>query len=233
MNPTGIYPRKNFAPKKFESDPLNSTYRWELYLTPGYPGNKVGVLDGYSKGHGAEASNKVQLLRSKLVNPVLPYLKRCTEIVIFEQNAVLPKHMHKEILILKHDNFYPQEQWIRDTPIIMDFLTAYYTEYTKTGQMPGKEDRRKNVRQPHYFEELNHSNHTFQNLQELKDFCRSKVGRFSEQCMKEWYAIHAEFQPELFQTDDSNALKHMVNTASTYEAAQAAMSELHRKFTRS
>lgn len=189
-------------------------------------------MDGYSKGDGPEHPNKITLLCNKLTNPILPYLGRCSEIVIYEQNAVLPKSLHQEVLILGRDNFWPKQQWVEKTPQLMEFLTNYYTIYVKTGQMPSREDRRKNARQPFYFEDLDHSKYNFSSLDELKAFCIEKTPVYSRQCMLTWYNIHAQFQPELFDTDDRAALQHQINTSATAEAAQAALEEMHRKFTR-
>jgi hypothetical protein len=230
MNTTGTIPRKpNTGTPRFEADPMNSTYRWELYLTAGLKGNRVPLMDGYSKGMGFENTNKVELLYRKLVNPLLPYLSKCDVIIIYEQNRGLPKDMHPKLLEL-YPHSFGAHGWVKETPVITNFLETYYSEYVRTGTMPPVEDRRKNVRQPFYMADLDHSKHSFKDQEELKKFCSARVEKYSAQCMTGWYYRHADFQPELFENDVTEALTHTVHTAKTAEAAAAAMSAMHGKY---
>lgn len=218
----------NAGTQKFEADPINSTYRWELYLTPGQPGNKVALMDGYSKGFGYENTNKVDLLYKKLINPLLPYLFKCDCIVIYEQRAGLPKNLHP-VLIELYPRDFQVYSWVRETAPIVSFLNTYYAEYIRTGTMPPIEDRRKNARQAFLNPELDHSKYDFRTADELKDFCSRHVQKYSARCMETWYFKHAEFQPELFENAPQmiDALNHAKNTAQTQEAAQAAQSSLN------
>ncbi|RYC69774.1 hypothetical protein [Spirosoma sordidisoli] len=220
------YNRKpNTGTPEFSADPINSTYRWELHLTPGHPRNRVALLDGYSKGMGFENTNKLVLLYRKLVNPVLPYLSRCDKIIIFEQNPGLPKEFHTKLLeIMPHD--YRAFGWVASDSFINEFLQSYYAEYKQTGIITPVEDRRKNVRKAFYVPELDHSKYDFKTQQELQDFCRRLVNKYSAQCMTIWYHKHAEFQPELFSTDVTGALQHQVHAAPSAEAAEAALSQI-------
>jgi hypothetical protein len=206
----------------FEADPLHSTYRWELYLTPGHPQNKVGLLDGYSKGQGFENTNKVVLLHRKLVNPILPYLSRCDEIVIYENMPGIAKEFHKKLLELYPRTFTPHG-WIKDDMTITDYLERFYESFLQNGKMAPLEDRRKNARQSVYMAELDHSSYNFESLDELKRFCRYHTAKYSYQAMKGWYESHANFQPELFQSDNTENLTHAVHQAKTQEQAQTAM----------
>ena len=217
----------NNGATKFEADPINSTYRWELYLTPGVRGNKVPLMDGYSKGIGYENTNKVDLLYKKLINPLLPYLFKCDAIVIYEQKAGLPKHLHP-VLIELYPRDYQVHSWVKETAPLVEFLNTYYTEYVRTGSMPPIEDRRKNARQAFLNPELDHSKHTFLSADELKNFCYSRIQKYSAKCMETWYFKHADFQPELFENIPQmvDSLNHAKNTAQTHEAAQAAQSSL-------
>jgi hypothetical protein len=172
----------------------------------------------------------VELLYRKLVNPLLPYLHKCDVIVIYEQNRGLPKEFHPKLIELYPRNF-GTFGWVKETPVISEFLTTYYSEYIRTGILPPIEDRRKNIRQPVYMADLDHSKYNFQNQDELRAFCRSRVEKYSAQCMHGWYYRHADFQPELFENDVTDALTHTVHTAKTAEAASAAASALHSKFT--
>lgn len=200
---------------------MNSTFRWEMYLTPGLKGNKVPLLDGYSKGKGFENTNKLELLYKKLVNPVLPYLSRCDGIVIYEQTRGLPKALHTKLIEL-HPREFVAYGWIKETEPIMSFLNDYYTLFLTTGQLPPIEDRRRNVRQPVYFVELDHSKYNFTSKEELLAFCKALIPKYSAKCMETWFFKHVDFQPELFITDNSAELNHAINTASTYEAAEEA-----------
>ncbi|WP_080056744.1 hypothetical protein [Spirosoma aerolatum] len=220
---------RNTTKETFESDPLNSTFRWVMELTPGYPGNKVPEMTGYSKGKGPENPNKLTLLYKKLINPVLPYLIKCDLITVYEQNAALPKDLHPVILELFPHTFKAYG-WLYDTPVITDYLEMYYKHYVRTGKVPPIEDRRKNVRQEFYNPELDHSKYNFRNLQELKDFCHARIEKFSRKCMETWYYKHSAFQPELFNNDISADLQHAVHTATTAEGANAAMQELLKKY---
>lgn len=227
---TGTIPRKaNTGTPTFSADPLNSTYRWEIFLTPGLKGNKVPMMDGYSKGMGFENTNKVELLYKKLVNPLLPYLYKSDLILIYEQTPGLPKHLHAKLLEL-----YPRDfgayGWVKETTPITDFLKQYYSEYLHTGRIPPIEDRRKNVRQPVYMKELDHSIYNFKTLPELQAFCRSKVEKYSAQCMHGWYYRHADFQPELFENDISGALAHAAHTAPSHEVAQPVRETINQMY---
>ncbi|GAB3958256.1 hypothetical protein GCM10028805_52240 [Spirosoma harenae] len=231
---SGYIPRKpNTRTPKFEADPMNSTFRWELYLTAGRAGNKVPMMDGYSKGMGFENTNKVELLYKKLINPLLPYMSKCDVIIVYEQNRALPKHLHTKLLEL-YPRSFGAHSWLKDTPTITDFIGQYYAEYLKSGTMPPIEDRRKNVRQPVYMKELDHSIYQFKSLQQLKDFCREKSPKYSEQCMFGWFHRHADFQPELFEVANLAAdLSHAASTSTTAEGAGAAVNaidQMNNKF---
>ena len=217
------YPN-NHNPKKiaFEADSLNSTFRWEMELTPGLPGNKVAFMDGYSKGKGNENINRLTLLYKKLVNPVLPYLSRCNSIFIYEQDNNLPKPYHPVLLKLYPHGFQALG-WVREAPVIVNFLNTYYSTYVRTGSMPALEDRRKNARQQFFNPDLDHSRYTFKTREELAEFCRQRVNVYSLTCMNIWYHKHADLQPELFTTDNREAAQHVINTASTLEQAQMAL----------
>ncbi|QIP14714.1 hypothetical protein G8759_19895 [Spirosoma aureum] len=222
MKSSGTIARKpNTGIPKFEADPINSTFRWELYLTAGRKGNSVPLMDGYSKGMGFENTNRLELLYKKLINPVLPYLTRCDLIVIYENDRRILKQLQPKILELYPHDFVAHG-WVKETAVITDFLSTYYNEYVHTGIMPPIEDRRKNVRQTVYFAELDHSKQNFETLEQLRAFCESKFSKYSAQCMTGWFYRHADFQPELFEADKSEALAHTIHTASTLEAAQAA-----------
>lgn len=212
---------------------MNSTFRWEFYLTQGHPLNKVAIMDGYSKGAGFENPNKVLLMLRKLENPVLPYLTRCDTIVIYEQIKGLPKDYHTKIIEL-----YPREYsvhgWVKDDLAVNQFLDAYYTTYVRTGKMPAAEDRRKNARKAVYMEELDHSRYNFQNQKELVDFCKRLVPKYSYEAMKGWYQSHSQFQPELFENNIVGAMTQAIHEAPNLEqaqAAQAAIGGLLNKFT--
>ncbi|WP_461102183.1 hypothetical protein [Spirosoma koreense] len=229
--PPNTIPRRPLSEVKFQADPINSTFRWELYLTPGKPGNRVALMDGYSKGLGFENTNKVELLYKKLINPILPYLSRCDRIVICEQDKGLPKAYHPVLIDLYPHDFAAYE-WVKDSAFLMDYLKRYYNEFIHTGKLPPLEDRRKNARQAVYFADLDHSKHTFRTLQELKDFCAERKQKYSNECMVAWYYKHAEFQPELFDVDNTADLQHIIHTAKTGEEAQRAIDSMHAKFTR-
>jgi hypothetical protein len=226
MTMSGTIPRRpNTGAPKFQADPINSTFRWELYLTAGLKGNSVPLMDGYSKGMGFENTNKLELLYKKLVNPILPYISRCDLIVVYEQDRRILKHLHPKLLELYPRNF-KAHGWLKETTAITDFLENYYTNYIQAGTLPPLEDRRKNVRQTVYFKELDHSKHTFKTIDELKDFCTSHVQKFSYECMRGWYFRHADFQPELFGSDVAAALQQTMNESTTYERAKAAQEGL-------
>ncbi|GAB3550684.1 hypothetical protein [Spirosoma fluminis] len=232
MNQPAQYARKpNTGSPKFEADPLNSTFRWELHLTAGHPLNRVPLMDGYSKGIGFENPNRVELLHRKLMNPLLPYLGRCDAIIVFEQNAALPKPYHKALIELKPRSFKTFE-WVQQDQFINDFLEAYYSEYVRKGTMPALEDRRKNVRQQFYIPELDHSKHNFKSLEELTQFCQSRIEKYSATCMNDWFTKHSDFQPELFNADIEEALTHRVHSSPTYEGAQAAQAMLQSMYSK-
>lgn len=229
---TGAIPRKpNTGAPKFEADPMNSTFRWEMYLTPGRQGNKVPILDGYSKGFGYENTNKVELLYKKLINPLLPYLIKCDAIIIYEQKAGLPKDLHPVRLELLPTT-YKAFDWVNQTIPILDFLEAYYAEYRRTGTMSPIEDRRKNVRQAFYDPGLDHSKYNFRTHEELNAFCcdPARIAKHSAKCMEIWYYRHAEFQPELFEhtTQYVEALAHAKNIAKNDTEATAAANTLNQ-----
>ncbi|RIV20558.1 hypothetical protein DYU11_21165 [Fibrisoma montanum] len=232
MNQPATYARRpNTGSPKFEADPIGSTYRWELYLTPGHPLNKVGLMDGYSKGMGFENPNKVVLLHRKLMNPLLPYLTRCDAILVFENNKALPKEYHKKLIELRSNDFKTFD-WVQKDTFLNQFLNAYYTEFIQTGTMPPVEDRRKNVRKAEYMAELDHSKYTFKTLEELTQFCQSRYEKYSATCMNDWFAKHADFQPELFNADIENALIHQVHSSPTQEGAQLAIDQLNKMYGR-
>lgn len=234
---TGQIPRKpHVGASKFEADPINSTFRWELYLSPGKYGNKVPILDGYSKGMGFENTNRVDLLYKKLVNPILPYLYKCDSIIIYQQDTGLPKHLHPVCLEL-YPRTYKAFGWVGELTPILDFLDRYYAEFVHTGTMPPLEDRRRNARQAFYHQELDHTKVSFTSLRELHEYCYhpSRIARHSATCMEKWYYAHAQHQPELFENAPqlAQALQHAMHTAPTYEAQQAAlegMQNLYNKF---
>jgi hypothetical protein len=213
----------NSNAQKFKSDPLNSTYRWEIYLDPGHSGNRVPILDGYSKGIGLENTNKIELLLKKLQNPVLTYLNRCKEIVIYENISQLPKTSHPVLLELKPREWQAYG-WLHDDLAVGGFLEAYYKHYVMTGTLPPAEDRRKNARQAFYMEELDHAKYIFPTKQQLIDFCTRLVPKYSRTCMLDWYRAHSQYQPELFEHDLTEVIQNVVNESSTLEQAQAAQS---------
>lgn len=227
MNHTANYDRRpNTGTPKFEADPINSTYRWELYLTPGQARNTVGLLDGYSKGMGYENTNQVQLLYRKLVNPLLPYLSRCDTIIVYRQVHGLPKEFHTKLLELyRHD--FKTFDWVAEDRFLNNFLHNYYEEYVQKGTMPALEDRRKNARKSVLMAELDHTKYQFKSLAELQDFCDRMSYKYSQTCMLGWYHSHAQFQPELFESDITDAVAHAVHQAATLEEAQSARSALN------
>ena len=227
--PQSYIPRKALEANKFQADPMNSTYRWEFYLTPGRAGNRVALLDGYSKGLGFENTNKVELLYKKLINPILPYLVKCDYIIIYEQDKGLPKQYHTKLLELYPRDFQAHS-WVGESPVFTDYLDLYYRDYIKSGKMPPVEDRRKNVRQPLYLKDLDHTTRVFGDLDELKRFCAERKEKYSPQCMYAWYYKHAEFQPELFENDITGTLQHVAHTSPTAEGAQAAINQLASKY---
>ncbi|RYC69836.1 hypothetical protein [Spirosoma sordidisoli] len=235
MQPAAYNRKPNTGTPKFEADPINSTFRWELYLTPGNARNRISLMDGYSKGMGFENPNKVLLLYRKLINPLLPYLSRCDAMVIYEQVPGLPKELHTKVLEI-YSNQYRAHGWVKDTAVITEYLDNYFNHYVRTGTMPPLEDRRKNVRQPVYMQELDHTKHHFATLDELRVFCRSRSEKYSEICMRGWYYRHAEYQPELFENEVTDmitdALAHQVHTATTYEEAERAQNSLTNLLTK-
>lgn len=233
--PSGTYPRKAFNAPKFESDPLNSTYRWEIDLTIGHPDNssRVQQMVGYSKGAGAENPNRVLLLYRKITNPLVRYLYKADRITIFEQIPGVPPAYHIKLMTLYRQEF-ETFSWVKEDVFFNQFLINLYAEYLKHGKLPPEEDRRKNVRKDVYFAELDHSKLTFATHQDLVDFCKARIEKFSRECMKGFYQAHRDFQPELFENDIHRAALHAKHEAPTSDAAQAIYSginNMHAKFT--
>ncbi|MVM35015.1 hypothetical protein GO755_33620 [Spirosoma sp. HMF4905] len=233
---TGNIPRKpNTGTPKFEADPMNSTFRWEIYLTQGQHGNKVPILDGYSKGMGYENTSRVDLLYKKLINPILPYLHKSDTIVIYQQDPGLPKHLHPVVLELLPRQYFAYD-WVGQTTPITHFLDRYYNEFIYSGTMPPTEDRRKNARQAFYHAELDHTRHSFASLEELHNFCYqpSRIAKHSATCMEKWYYIHAQYQPELFENGPQLAdnLQHAKDIAPNSDSAQAAQNSLQALYNR-
>lgn len=74
---------QNFRPAK-EWDDIYATYYWYIHLDPKHPDNSTSLLTGYSKKNNQkEASDKVQMLKRKIVNLFNNgYFKRITKIEI-------------------------------------------------------------------------------------------------------------------------------------------------------
>lgn len=79
---------------KFIGDPLNATYRWELYLTNGK------IFDGYSKAKGMDEKKDKQALLQDCIARLLNngYLDKCYQMFFYERGD---SHRSQDQLILE------------------------------------------------------------------------------------------------------------------------------------
>ncbi len=179
--------------KKFTSDPINSTFRWVFHFTDGMAA--VRTMDGYSKGAGAENTNKHILLIKKLTNPILPKFSKCDLIEVFANEFGVTKDKQGVVLRL-HPHKWEAYGEYQDDMYLRKYLDQFYTEYLQTGKTSAPPEPQFTVTKAVLDGELSHKVR-FKDHAELRAFIKSKEGKYEEGFLRSWYWKHLEIQPEL------------------------------------
>lgn len=118
-------------------DKLNSTYWWKMYLLPQFDTRKNASQNspmvGYSQSEGwAEAQDKHQLLKNKIINPHVKcnWINKCSRIEIFERKTfIINSHLDHLVVELYPNDFvvYNQAYGNKSSDLIF-WLKQLYNE---------------------------------------------------------------------------------------------------------
>lgn len=223
---------------KVKANRAESTFWWEITLDPNHPTTRVSVLTGYSHLGGNEHQHPDILLMNKIKNPFSNYFDRMLSIVVYRNDAQVPKTEHEPVLVMTPYGWHSEDMWIHNRPFLVNYLNSIYQGGKVSQKQANKVDKMQKRIPIEVFRQELHHKMRFKSHEELLAFCDEKKSRFGKPAVEGWYQIHVhDFQPELLEKAQpmrvaASAFKaqETVVDHEQHKALQQGIQQLTKKF---